>query len=351
LVNFDPGPEADWDSIKKFKKLFQGKVVYFPAAPIPRSGVAPNPWNLKLLDQFRIPSMPENFSMDFAEVTDRRAQEISRICEETNLPLVCQWSGGIDSTLLLSAIIKNFPAHLLSNVRVYMNNSSYLENPLFFERVIKPYGLQYGNFDLDWSTSLVVLGYPADPLWGFADLVEFERQYPGEWRNNPVSKPDRLLAWISGKSSPGLAQWFYELIVHSSQTSGMDLIDYGDFFWWMNFNLNYATQCLHGLGSLSGKITADTFQKYHSNVISWYHTDEYQLWSLSNRDTGVKFDGTVRNYKKAAKDYIFDLDKNPYYRDYKTKMVSNRKGSRTEISVLTALYEDGTAIYTDPRIN
>lgn len=343
----DTSTADEIDQIRKFQQLLSSGVLYFPALGSPRAGMAPNPWNFKLLDQHKIPEMPDKFSLGFSDITDHRAQEIAKICQDKNLPVAVQWSGGIDSTLILAAIVKNFPKYLLPRVHVYMNNASYLENPMFFNRVIKPNKLSYGNEKVNWDKFLLISGYPADPLWGYADLVEFERHYPGEWKNNPVSNPDRLIYWIEQKTTSELAHWFFEIIAHSSQTSGIDINDYGDFFWWGNFNFNYSAQCMHAYASLPEAVTPESYSKYRENVIAWYHDRDYQIWSMVNRGNGVKFDGTIRNYKKPAKDYIFDVDHNPYYRDYKTKMGSDKKGKRISDSLMVALYEDGTAVYKD----
>lgn len=344
-VDFIPDYQVDLDSIKKFQQLFADRVLYFPAAPTPRAESSINPWNFKLPEQYRIPSLPEKFTLDFAEITDLRAKEILKICEQENLSVVCQWSGGIDSTVILASIIKNFPPYLLDKVHVYMNNASYLENPIFFDKVIKKYGLSYGYYGSDWSQALTILGYPGDPVWGHVDLVELERYHPGAWKNNPITNPDKLLSWMASKSSEKLVKWFYEIVVDSSRHNGVELANYEDFYWWANFNFFYATQCLYGYSIVKENITPDNYKKYCQNIIPWYHSSEYQIWSMVNRSNDVKFDGTIRNYKKAAKDYIFELDKNPYYRDYKTKLVSNKKGNKTIDSVLWALYEDGTAVY------
>ena len=346
--NIEFVPEgADLESIAKVQQLFHDRVIYFPAAMNPRAEMTPNPWKLKLPDEYRIPDLPENFNLTFADITDRRAQEIAKLCEDKNLSLVCQWSGGIDSTVIMAAIIKNFPQHLLSRVHVYMNNISYLENPIFFDRVIKKYGFSYGRNKLDWDQAMITLGYPADPLWGHADLLELERFHPGSWKNHPKSKPDELLSWLRTKSSKDLVDWFYEIMIQSSDAAGIELTTYEDFYWWNNFNLVYASQSMHGYTAVSQKITPETYKKYHGNIVPWYHSDDYQIWSIVNRSRNVKFDGTIRNYKKEAKDYIFDVDKNPYYRDYKSKTISARKSNKVMKPLLYALYEDGTTVYED----
>ena len=47
-------------------------------------------------------------NLSFDDITNLRALEIESYQSSTGLPIIIFWSGGIDSTLILSAIIKNF---------------------------------------------------------------------------------------------------------------------------------------------------------------------------------------------------------------------------------------------------
>ena len=57
---------------------------------------------------------------------------------------------------------------------------------------------------------------------------------------------------------------------------------------------------------------------------------------------GSKFDGTLRSYKLAAKEYIYNFDKNQYYRDYKTKVMSQYSMNTTNNKLVNigAIYDD-----------
>jgi len=86
---------------------------------------------------------------------------------------------------------------------------------------------------------------------------------------------------------------------------------------------------------------------YFRNATPWFLSKEYQVWSI--QDQKNKFDGTVQSYKMSAKEYIYEVDKNEYYRDYKTKVTSLSSSAR-RYSFLRAdipyishvLYNDGT---------
>ena len=88
----------------------------------------------------------------------------------------------------------------------------------------------------------------------------------------------------------------------------------------------------------------DSLDEYISNFMPWFSSDAYQLWSIHNRNNNSKFDGTTRSFKMPAKEYIYDLDKNDYYKDYKTKVNSKYLKARNRYAKVSLVYNDGTII-------
>jgi hypothetical protein len=293
-------------------------------------------WNLELLPEHRIPILDPNFNLSFEEVTDRRALELERLVESSNRPLVINWSGGIDSTCAVSAIYKNFKPHNRQNVTVSMNNYSYFENPVFFNKIIKP------NFKIDrienqqydpWTHSILVSGEPADEMWIHADIIEIAHRYPGSSRNSIRSNPDHLIEFIGHKSNPEHAKWFYEMVLEESANFPIPIETYEDFYWWVNFNFYLVGDAVKEYLNGSTVQNQEMFELFRQYYKPWYLTDDYQCWSMMNNSNGVKIDDTIRSYKYPSKKYIFDVDKNPYYLNYKTKTASvkmyttNRRGN------------------------
>lgn len=341
--------QADQVGVHRFQKLCHDGVYYFVCCPNPRVASTPNPWHCEQPVGYDIPKVPPNFALDFADVTDRRAQEIAQECKTHDLRIVVHWSGGIDSTVVLAAMIRNFDRDLLSRIYVWMNNASYLENPYFYEHVILPHGLGHGQSPPDWRDAKIFNGHPADALWGQSDVVEINRYFPQCWKSDPVRDPDRLLAWLDMKTSPELSRWFYDIVVDSSQQAGIELYTYEDFYWWSNFNLWYVPQAFFAVSDIPAKISKTDYQQHAANLVAWFHTTEYQCWSMASRAGGTKWDGTTRGYKGLAKDYIWTVDKNDYYRQYKTKSGSDLRPMKP--ANVRALYADGTIVYVDRAVD
>lgn len=315
-------------------------IFYEPWLPSDRSRTSR--WGLTTMPQDRFPDLDQSYRYDFAETTDRRSLELAHKVSEHDLPVVVYWSGGIDSTVVLTALIKNWPRALRDRIIVLMNHSSIFENPWFYDKIIRANGMvTTANIDR-WQPYVLVTGNPADSLWIQSDIVEMEAVWPGSSQWSVDTHKDILIKWIAHKSSLDLALWFYDLVVDGAKQAGIVLYTMEDFYWWWNFNFGYTGQIYKYLGKYQHFGSVIDLAQWNQQHLGWYHTRDYQLWSANNRSNGVKINGTVRSYKWPAKCYIYDLDRNSWYRDYKTKTGS---GNPYVKNTLKAVYDDGSMIF------
>jgi hypothetical protein len=223
-----------------------------------------------------------------------------------------------------------------------MNNSSIFENPWFYDKVIKANGMTCTASIDHWQSYVCITGNPADSLWIQSDIVEMESVWPGSSQWSLSKRKDTLIQWIAHKSSQDLALWFYDLVVDGSRQAGITLDTMEDFYWWWYFNFGYTGLIYKDLGKDQHLGSVIDLAQWNRQHLGWYHNREYQLWSAHNRSNGVKISGTVRSYKWPAKCYIHDLDKNSWYRDYKTKTGS---GNPYLKNIVKAVYDDGSMIF------
>jgi hypothetical protein len=334
-----------------------------PHFPHNRSGQT-DVWKLQTLPVHQIPSIDivRDLKLNFSEITDRRATEIENYMEMTGLPITVSWSGGIDSTTVVSAMIKNFKTASLKNITILMNNSSYFENPIFFDQIIKP-NFKYQNINEypsnRWDFGIMIDGQPADQIWIQASVVKMESLKKGSGKYNFYTNPDLLLAYLTDQLGVNLANWYYQFVIENiQQYCPVEINTYEDFFWWINFNFYLSGNSLKSYFLNTNNFDQNSFNKFFNNYVPWFLTDDYQRWSMLNNSNGVKINGTVASYKEPAKKYIFEIDKNPYYYHYKTKcgsfnehdfnLFSHSKnkhfGSNYKIYDILALYDDGTVI-------
>jgi len=289
---------------------------------------------------------PQQTPISYAEATEARAAEIIKHVETNDLPIVVMWSGGIDSTTIMTAIMKNFSPSLMKRLVVRMNNASYVENPTFFRNVINKNSIAYTQErKYDYNNATIIHGDPADALWLPARTLNFNAEHPGA-HNYPLTKDigrDITLRHVAGVADAEYAEWLFNYITAEASASGYPLNTISDFFWWIIFNYNYSSICLRHLGEVVGSSSNINLENYTKNFVLWYNTKEYQSWSWQAQVIGSKFYKNIRSYKMEAKQYIYAYDKNPWYRDYKTKVQSHYTTS-TESSILSAVYEDGEIV-------
>lgn len=366
--NFDFGYYEQIFNIK-FNQTFDNlstvtkHIWYEPHYQFDRHSIDLNLWSITPLPKFAPPDYSLNTNLTFNEITDRRAAELEHYLDTHDTHAYVCWSGGIDSTCILSAIVKNWAPRNFERVTVLMNSCSYFENPVFFNKVIKQ------NFAFDdlsvcmdypWTDTVFVTGEPADPIWLQADVLEFLNRYPGQVDKSLAISKDALLNMLSWRSgSMEHAEWFFEYVTSSANSAGVSIQTPCDFYWWTNFNFYFTGNCLKQYISNLNMMkrfnhNSELFQSYIKNYWPWYSSSEYQLWSYHNNNNGVKIKDTIQSYKHPAKQYIRDIDRNDYYFSFKTKTGSGgfestiRKQMSSEIPRgVFAITENGGAIMAE----
>ena len=300
-------------------------------------------------DYVSCPQLDHRSTQSFSEVTDSRATDIKQTMLQQNQELAVFWSGGIDSTVALSAIVKNFSSADLKNVTVFANNQSYFENPIFYHSVIEKYQLQtvnFKNFSGDDIQKLVERyivtdGEPADKLWIVNSVFKFESMHGSGSSEKPLLETaDKFINFLAGYMSVNQAHEYYQSLMQNINEAEIEISTVGDLFWWINFNFHWVDHLLIWYQQFPNKST-EAYKQYKKNYKPWYNSDEYQSWSLSDLPKSIQHDRQDL-YKMPAKQYIYDLVRDPFYLNYKSKLGSP-KGLRNAVSDLVVL-SDGTSL-------
>jgi hypothetical protein len=324
--------------------LSMHKHVVATARIVPRMPGFPNPYNISQWDRYAWKESPTaTTSASFVDITDQRAEEVSHYAKTNDLPIIISYSGGIDSTLIVAAIHKNWEKSLKDRVIIKMSNASYFENPYFFNDIIKHnfYFTNLTNSSYDFNNAIVIPGEPGDAITFTNSLIQLDTIYPGVYQQSVRTSPDKLLNWLSTKVETKYANMFYERMLDSADMSGMQLETYEDFFWYSKQALTYNVTCVRMIEQLVTPWTEHSWDNYQNNAIPWFDTEGYRLWSQTNRNNGVKYNGTYGSFKMPFKQYINDVYHNEYYLNYKAK-----RGSPTpKTNKIAALFDDGTLYY------
>lgn len=314
---------------------------------IARSGEWFSPWNMKVPPQCAMPHVVEKFSKTFEEITDARAIEIRDRIRGSDAKIAVFYSGGIDSTVCLAALVRNLTAEELANVHVCLSAESIVENPTFFDRFIRgrmtihdsaktSYGVlaDQGYLEITSDQGDSLFGTEAGlQLYYMSDVLL--QKVPAARRTslrNLLSSSnieeihysqfkDLVAAYFAVENNPEFGYQLFERIHANIESARAPVHSLHDYFWWVIFNLKY-TYCafrpvLHYFG---GKDRRHTFEY---SLINWFNQSEYQNWSMNNNGNGMKIQGLqVQTYKMAARKYIYSVDQNPWYFRHKMKIAS-----------------------------
>jgi hypothetical protein len=257
-----------------------------------RSGTIKFAWNWYNPLPWKI---PEYKGLNFEETAEFRVRELlSNNLEHYNI----LYSGGIDSTAVLIAFLKNAERDRFS---ICYTHESVDEYPELFQWLKNNNYLLVNieNLEIHKLPGKIITGGTGDTAWTVVLPYYLEKNYLKQnWRtvlqlegaeNNLIEFTERHYS-ISGKSSQTFA----------------DLLNfYGLNSYWYN-----------------GRFDPLAFDKNLriDQIIAFYDSPEFESWS---------YHGTIENmpdvytsYKQAAKDYIFKFAGHEDYRKYKVKEAS-----------------------------
>jgi hypothetical protein len=320
-----------------------------------RKGIWNTPWPMAVHPQLAMPAYDPDFKRTFGEVSDQRALEIRDLIRQGRR-LALFYSGGIDSTVCAVAMLKNLSSEEMKEVTFCCNINSATENPVFFDRHLHNKVTLLDSTRTQYS-DLIAMGYypitadTGDDIFGTEQATQFYFSYaqlvdqlagPGRARLSALQDDPRLMErpykqfadLLIPFLSPGfdfgvaaetysrdIGEWLYDKIIHNIETQEVPIYSLHDFFWWIIFNLRYTHCALRGplfYSSAEGIKAAIT-----TYLINWFNTADYQRWSMANNNNGQKIcRPTATHYKWAARNYIYDFDRNDWYFKYKIKSVS-----------------------------
>ena len=273
-----------------------------------------------------IPDIPNNFSKSLEYILDERAVELWN----RGKPIDLFWSGGIDSTAALVALLRTMPLDGIERFKVILSIKSYDEYPLFFEKFIYQKFPFYFN---QGSRASILEDYNADNYFdehfinfntwvgeyiniasddilfvsGFcADMVFRGDHYrgPNIWINQDYyelefsMKPEDYLS--HGKFKP-----FIDEIETFNKKCPTEIKNLNDMLWWWQFATTWHTS------QYEMSVMCDNPVKV-KNTFGFFDFDDFQIWGLTNPNE--------RDYnKRNMKDYIYTYTKDALYRDNKIK--------------------------------
>jgi hypothetical protein len=265
-----------------------------------------NPWGLQhdisnhVPHPFRIKTQnPYTFANEYQSFGDICLATADRISHMTDRPIAVSWSGGIDSTVALVALMQTVDHGRLI---VVCNNYSVDEFPSFYEQKIKNklqiitptyYVNNYQNF-------FAVSGDGGDTVWGVID---------NDFWNSNHKKFN--LPWQDCINKEIIND--IDFIEEFCSWSGRKITTWLDLRTWYYLCCKWQDKCMRQYYLIQGLTDKDAVQFY--NIDS-----SFQRWTMNNLDQiiGIQW----QDYKIPAKNFIHQYHDDVTYQKYKTKVES-----------------------------
>lgn len=345
LENLSDGSKFFITMSKRFK----------PSRFVARMGEWSLPWPQELIPKFKMPDYDPSFKLSFEEVTNIEANKIKkRINQGEKFALM--YSGGLDSTTVLTSLLRILTKEELNSLIIYTSLHSVLENPSMWYNHIKDKLQVIDSVKVKCDTLLhegliPITADEGDPIFGtmiglglYQNFDAIIDTFSPETKLNLKSKKSQLITGdlhfsvfkdliikhLSFNGNIEFGTTLYEKYLHNINSSTVPIHSVHDFFWWLIFNMKYLNCSVRA--PLYFNDTYD-YGKAIDKFVNWYNAENYQLWSMNNNNNGNKIQGSVSTYKTAARKYIYEFDKNIWYKNFKLKLESlNLVVNRQEVS-------------------
>ena len=257
--------------------------------------------NLQSLNPFNIKADPIPTLVPgrlFSDCADLRGIELLKRSETDQL--VFSWSGGIDSTVAVTSLLKNGFDRTKHKIKIALTVQSISEYRFFFERHIA-LNFEYVPYnEVLYSQFPVITGELGDQLFGSDILLKVSYNL-GEDLCQSADIKNVIISALGPKSGP-----IVEHYLPIAQYCPIPVETVHDFLWWWNFTQKWNNVKYRLLNFVAGAKP--------ENLISFYDTTEFQQWSLDT-PTRIKMPAGILSYKKPAKDYVISFTKDESYKD------------------------------------
>jgi hypothetical protein len=255
---------------------------------------------------------PEFDSVDFNELCDATGETIVFRAEERDTTIRVLWSGGIDSTSAIIALMKATDMQGKSNMlEIVCSDRSIEEYPWFFENYIKD---KYKVTKLEGPVPqaldpnyINVTGEHGDQLFGSMLLEPYVKNGTAQLPYEDML-PRVLEEHLGSEQKAGVVM---DYVANQFEAAPIQVKSLFDSLWWINYSMKWQHVTLR-LPAFS-----DNAREVHQSLEHFFRNDEFQNWTLTNDSIRQVEDWS--RYKEAAKQYILDFTGDQDYYRTKTK--------------------------------
>ena len=288
--------------------------------------------NWGLIDRTMTFQMPLNFEIrvPLTEISPRtqtyddacnsRAIEIINLAEQLDLKIYVMWSGGVDSTTVLSSLLANSSIDQQKRFIILLSQPSIKENLNYFKNFILgklTYESSVNFVDLLTSGDIIVHGECQDQLY----MIQGGRYYTEEEVDIPVTpKSIKELILDNSYFDQSMIDDYIHLMKESAGSVGIELEKAWEYIWWNSFCFGIQSNDIRTFQFVESDVLSPKLLS--QNIITFFHTSKFDQWAMQRVQNNKDMPSINASYKKEAKEYIFAFDKNKEYFDKKKKVDS-----------------------------
>lgn len=269
-------------------------------------------------------------SPTFAECCDRTA--VRMLEEAKHKKMIISWSGGIDSTAIIVAVLKNGYDKNIHDISVTLTRESIDEYPsLFYKHILPNFKLLTYDIKGMYAQGLLYTGDLGDQVFGSQIILAMVPMYGSEYLLKPYQDTvPHFWSLASGAAGKRMFEHYHPIVDYCPFPVKTTF----DFLWWWNFSQKWQ-HCRYRL-LLWGD--AENL-KYGKNLRSFYEDDYFQMYAMTRHEEKIRH-GVLSTYKMPAKQYIIDYTKDEaYYNKLKHMSIHNKKSKKVLSYILNTDYE------------
>lgn len=259
-----------------------------------------------------IDPIPERTDKPISDFMDERAVELVK-----KGSIAVQWSGGVDSTALTVALMKN--GIKPQDLEILCDDTSIEEYPEFYEKYSKDWNFKKVK---DWyqelgnnSADVIVNGWCADQLFGSVYFFNAPDDYM-----KPLEHFPSALNGVTDKFTNEEIEKISEVYKkYGRDLLGIELKTMADLGWFINFTCKWTY-----VSAFNELYLLDTKNRHKTEV--FYNTPGFESWSLSNYENVSKVNiydpEHPENYKRVLKEYSYEFTKDENFLRTKGKKPS-----------------------------
>lgn len=270
------------------------------------------------------------------DIIDRRAKEILDWAERENKKIYVLYSGGVDSTCVAVALLKNRNKQV---VELIGTKESIDENPVFYELMKKQkvtvHILQWADiypFITKHDDYILTNGWGADQLHHYGATSKYPELFNKSWIEGTKAiyeERGQLDYWLASKQSIEIIEDYLDHVFPAPIKS------FNYYCWFWNFCMKY--QFIRYVNTLE----SDS-EYHHSHNIPFFINKEFSDWGASRWEWYLHYNyNEALHYKPDLKAYTIDYTKDSNWW-YKNKTQSwDPMYERVNTSRMTVIDEEG----------